>query len=194
MQRIIGIVALALSLAGCLPVTSTSPVGTTKALGADSRLVGMWQGRTDDNAPIWFAFLPDGHGGLTAIAIGIPTAKDESGYYATYSLRTTSLGRAAYMNVRAVTEDGKPASEPPAGRSIIALYRFGVPRSLALYLADENATKDAIKARKIGGTIEPGKFGDVTLTAKPADLDRFFASDAGLKLFAKPFVVLSRAQ
>ena len=192
LRHITCVVAVALALAGCLPVTSTSPVGTTKSLGADNRLVGMWQGATDDGAPAWFAFVPGAHGGITAIVIGFPSATDSSGFYGTYSVRTASLGKAAYVNAREVMENGQPVTGPLAEKFMLLLYRFRGPHTLVLYLADEDATKDAVKARKVDGTIEPGKFGDVTLTARPADLDRFFASDAALKLFTKPFVLLSR--
>ena len=35
-------IGCSLLLAGCLPVTSTTPVGTTAGLGADEALYGTW--------------------------------------------------------------------------------------------------------------------------------------------------------
>ncbi len=192
--RSLGAIALALAVLGCLPVTSTSPVGTTKGLGVDRRLTGMWLGSTGNAAPGWFAFVPDDHGGMTAIVIGFPSAKEPSGFYGTYAVQTVSLGKAAYMNAREMMENGKPATGPLAENSMLLLYRFNGKRTLSLYLVDEEAAKQAVRTGKIAGVVQSGQFGDVTLTAKPADLDKFFASDAALKLFAKPFVVLARAK
>jgi hypothetical protein len=192
--RSLGAIALVLAVSGCLPVTSTSPVGTTKGLGADRRLAGMWHGSTGNAAPGWFAFVPDDHGGMTAIVTSFPSGNESSGFYGTYAVRTASLGKAAYMNAREVMESGKPATGPLAENSMLLLYRFDGERTLTLYLVDEDAAKQAVGTGKIAGVVQGGQFGDVTLTAKPADLDRFFASDAALKLFTKPFIVLSRAK
>lgn len=192
LNRIIGIIALALGLLGCLPVTSTSPVGTTRGLGIDRRLVGMWEGSTDK--PGWLAFVPDDHGGMTGILIGFPSKKDSSAFYGTYALQTAALGKAEYMNAREMTDNGLVASGPLAKNFMPLLYRFDGERTLTLYLVDDDAAKQVIRAGKIVGVIQNGQFGDVTLTAKPADLDKFFASDAGLKLFTKPFIMLSRAR
>ena len=73
------------------------------------------------------------------------------------------------------------------------LYKFGKPHPLTLYLLDEDKVKEAIKAGKIAGTVEPGDSGDVQITADAAALDAFFATPEAAKLF-KIFVVLKRAE
>ena len=50
MKRIYAALAIAATLlvAGCLPVTSKTPVGTTAGLGADQALYGTWVGHSQD--------------------------------------------------------------------------------------------------------------------------------------------------
>lgn len=192
MKRIVVVAALALALSGCLPVTSTSPVGTTRGLGVDRRLAGMWEGSTDSGTPGWFAFVPDDHGGMTAILIGFPSTKDSDGSFETFFVRTAALGRAEYLNAQELTDNGRAATGPLAKNIMPLLYRFENERRLTLYLMDEEAAKKIVEAGRIAGVVEHEQFGDVTLTANPADLDRFFASATGLALFKKPFVVLTR--
>jgi hypothetical protein len=72
------------------------------------------------------------------------------------------------------------------------LYRISADGSLALYLIDEKAARAAIEKGALAGTVEPGEYGDVTITAGPAALDTFFASAAGRALFMKPIGILQR--
>ena len=79
------------------------------------------------------------------------------------------------------------------GGSVPVLYKVGKHHTLTLYLLDEDKVKAAIQAGKIAGTVEPGDYGDVKITADAAALDAFMATPEAAKLF-KDFVVLKRAE
>ena len=194
LKRVIFIIALAVALQSCLPVTSKSPVGSTSGFRVDDRLIGMWQGTTS-NGQVFFAFLPDDHRDIMAVMIGFPLSVNSSGFYGSYRIRTATLGKALFIDAHEVSENnGQPPTGSLAENSIPLLYRLDGERKLTLYLLDEKATKEAVKAGKIAGIVESSDYGDVTLTAPQAELDKFFASSAGLALFKQPMVALKRVQ
>jgi hypothetical protein len=59
---------------------------------------------------------------------------------------------------------------------------------------DEDATKAAIQAHKIAGTVEQGQFGDATITAAPKDLDAFLSTKKGAALFGERFATLTKME
>ncbi len=185
-------VAAALFLGACLPVTTTTPIGTTAGLGADAGLTGLWRGQENDEKgqAIYFAFFPQGDGTIKALAFEAPT-KDGGGW-SVYGIRTTTLGANRYMNVLQLEDNGKPTEPQVAATNIPLFYELGKDGTLSLALIDEDAAKEAIKSGKIAGNIETGQYGDVVITASAAQLDAFFASDAGRALFRKPFMTLHR--
>jgi hypothetical protein len=75
--------------------------------------------------------------------------------------------------------------------TVPVLYRWD-GKHLVLYLMDEKATKAAINAKRIAGTVESGEFGDATITADQATLDAFMAGREGTALFSSKFAVLTR--
>ena len=66
-------------------------------------------------------------------------------------------------------------------------------RTLTLYLLDEDKTKEAVKAGKLAGTVEPGESGDVQITAEPEALDAFMAKPEAAELF-KVLMVLKKVE
>jgi hypothetical protein len=126
--------------------------------------------------------------------IGFPASTNSSGFYGSYRVRTAALGRALFIDAHEVSENGAPTSGSLAENSIPLLYRFDGEHNLTLYLLDEKATKEVVRAGKIAGVVENFDYGDVTLTAPAAALDRFFASSAGRGLFKEPMVILKRVQ
>ncbi|MGD0191010.1 MAG: hypothetical protein ABSD74_09740 [Rhizomicrobium sp.] len=199
MRRIFVILAAAIMLAGCLPVTSTSPVGSTAGFKADPDLYGMWEGKPTDTAPedadrvAFISILPGDEGNATAVFIDMPVPV-KSGDWATYALTTAKLGIHRYINARATFADGHPADGPDAQNAFPLYYRIDPNGTLVLYLLDEDATRAAVKTGKIAGTVGRGDNGDVMLTAAPAELDAFFASKAGRALFIKPLLVMHRVK
>jgi hypothetical protein len=187
-----------LALAGCLPVTTKSPVGSTGGFKSDPALYGMWEGSPPDpkdgkNDAVFIAIMPDEDGEATAVFIDLPVPV-KSGDWGTYALKISALGPYRYLNSRTRFSDGKPAEGAEAESSFPLLYRIDGSGRLVLYLLDEDATKAAVAAGKIAGTVGSGSLGDVTLTASPRDLDAFFASRAGAALFTKPLIVLSKVK
>ncbi len=195
-KRIIVIFAAALALAGCLPVTTKTPVGSTAGFKSDPALYGMWEGAPGDShepGVAYFAILPADEGKATAVFVSMPLPV-KSGDWASYALTTTSLGPYRYINARAVYADGHPAEGSEAQNTFPILYRVGPDGTLTLYLVDEDAAKAAVNAKKIAGQVGSGTYGDVVLTAAPAELDAFFSGNAGRALFTKPLVVLHKVK
>ncbi len=193
-RRILAILAATLALAACLPVATKSPVGSTAGFKADPALYGMWEGSTGDaDAAVFIAILPNENGDATAVFIDMPVPV-KSGDWGTYALKIAALGPYRYLNARAVLANGKPAEGGESENTFPLLYAVGPNGTLTLYLLDEDAAKAAVKAGKIAGEVASGAYGDVVLTGAPADLDAFFASDAGRALFTKPMIVLHKVK
>jgi len=184
-------VALAVSLlvTACLPVTSTSPVGTTVGFTADPALSGLWRGQVHQpEGWVYITFFPQTDNTTTAVLISPPDAsrKDDSaqGDWSVYSLQTAALGPYRYMNAKEISNNGKAPDEAQAGKTF----------ALVIYLLDEKAAAVAIKSGALAGTIGQGSFGDITLTADPAALDAFMATPAGRALFVKPLILLKKVK
>ncbi|MGC9954162.1 MAG: hypothetical protein ABSD21_07775 [Rhizomicrobium sp.] len=186
-------IACTLLLAGCLPVTSKTPVGTTAGLGADEALYGTWKGHGQgEKVDTYFHFLPGKDGTVSVIFVTPKNAADNGGW-SYLTLSTAKLERNRYMNAVQVSTDGLPADESLKDSSVPILYRFGKNHRLTLYLLDEDKVKEAIQAGKIAGTVEPGNFGDVKITADAAALDAFMATPEAAELF-KVFIVLKKVE
>ena len=202
-------IACTLLLAGCLPVTSTTSVGTTAGLGADEALIGTWIGRSEDQpgndqkdkSTVYFHFVPakpQDTPAIIAVEVGCSNNKCDK-EIDLYELRTAKLGDNKFIDVLKFSDINKGVDADNAsdnglnGGSVPVLYKFGKHHTLTLYLLDEDKVKAAIQAGKIAGTVEPGDYGDVKITADAAALDAFMATRDAAKLF-KVFVVLKRAE
>jgi hypothetical protein len=194
-MKAIGIVfalVAALAAAGCLPVASKSPIGSTQGFVMDPSLIGTWKGAASgQKVASWFHFLPGRENTIMAVVV-TPSNEDDSGGWGAFALQTAKLGSNYFMNAQEVSDNGKVASDQTAQNPTPLLYKIGDDGKLTLYMLNEKATAAAIKAGKIAGTVEPGDYGDVTLTADPDALDAFFQTPEGLALFTEPFAVLTR--
>jgi hypothetical protein len=191
----IGFAALiGLGVAACPPVTSKTPVGSTVAAAPDPGLAGVWKGKTaGSKVDSYFTLFPEDDGTISAVVVTPPLGTDKGGW-GVFSVQTVVLGPNHFMNVQEMSDEGKPATGNLADSTTPLLYRLNGDGALVLYLIDETAAKNAIKAGKIAGTIGQGEYGDVALTAPAADLDAYMASPAGRALFIKPFVLLRRVK
>lgn len=193
---------LCLLLAGCLPVTTSSPVGSTAGLGADPALIGSWKviaakgtaaAEDPSEGPGFVHFLRGEDNRLTAVLIAAGSAAHKTrGDWSVYSISTATLGGRRYLNARAILESGKPAKAEDADGNIAMLYRLEADR-LTIYLMDDDKAKAAIAAGEIEGRVSDGKFGDVTLTATPQALDAYITG-AGAKLFTQKLMVLKKVE
>jgi hypothetical protein len=194
--RIALVALLGMSAAACLPVTSKTPLGTTAPtmITPEPALAGVWKGRIGTGDVFSFlTFFPQDDGTVSAVIVTPPSAKDKGGWGA-FTLQTVTLGPYHFMNVRETISDGKPGDGTMANNTTPVLYRVNGDGAIVLYIIDETAAKNAIKSGKIAGTIDPGDYGDTTLTATPGDLDTFMASPAGRALFVKPLGILRRVK
>ena len=192
--RIVIVLAVALLASACLPVTTSTPVGSTVGFQADPALSGIWRGeQAKAEGPVFVSFYPQTDGTVSVVGMSAP-GKSDSGGWAVYSMQTAALGSYHFMNAREVSDNGKASSIPDNAGTFPLLYRVNTDGALVIYLLDENATKAAIQSGKIAGTVQQGQFGDIAVTAAPADLDAFMQSPAGRALFVKPLLILKRVK
>jgi len=183
----------ALAATACLPVASKSPIGSTQGFVIDPSLIGTWKGAANgEKVASYFHFLPGRENTIMAVVV-TPPGDDDQGGWGAFALQTVKLGSNYFMNAQEVSDNGQVATDKTAQNTTPLLYKIGDDGKLTLYMLDEKATAAAIKAGKIAGTVEPGDYGDVTLTADPEALDAFFQTPEGLALFTEPFAVLTRA-
>lgn len=182
--------------AACLPVSTTAPVGSTVGLGVDPALIGTWkvipQKAEAAGSPGYVHFLHGENNSFSALLVATGTAEKGEGEWSAYALTAAELGDHHYLNARPLSQNGKPAEGREARLNVPVLYRIQRDGSIAFYLIGEEAAKAAIAAGEIAGTVSKDKLGDVTLTAPPAALDKFFATDAGASLFTERLMVLRR--
>jgi hypothetical protein len=197
--RVAFALAVSLLVTACLPVTSTTPVGSTVGFAADPALAGLWRGQVHKpEGWVYMTFFPQSDGTTTVVMISPPDAarKDDSaqGDWSVYSLQTAAVGSYRYMNAQEVSNNGKAPDPAQTGKTFPLLYRVNSDGALVIYLLDEKAATAAIKSGAIAGTIGQGQFADVTITAAPADLDAFMATPAGRALFVKPLILLKKVK
>lgn len=190
LQRAAAIGAALLACA-CLPVTTKTPVGSTVGFAPDPALVGVWRGSNDSGGSGdkkkdfgFVIFVKNEDDTMTAI---LP----EDDRWTTYSVKIARLGDHTFMSVRELLQNGKAADDGLAGQQFPILYAVK-GNKLTLALLDEKKTAAAIKSGVLAGTIEPGDYGDVHITAEPTALDAFMQSPAGLAFFAPPSIVMRK--
>jgi hypothetical protein len=193
--RLFAAFAAALFLCGCLPPTTTHPVGSTVGLANDPALVGLWRGKmeNDDNGrPVYFHFLPTLEGDITVVMV--QGGNEPDGDWTIAKITTSNLGGNHFMNATTTFADGHADDTFASGETAPILYRFDGQGHLLLALMDEDTTKAAIQAHKLEGTVEQGQFGDAKITADAKKLDAFMASKKGLALFSARFASLTKVE
>lgn len=183
------VLVVSLVLAGCLPVTSKTPVGTTAGLGADRALMGTWKGPSlldEKHQDAFFHFMAAKDGALTAAVILAKGSPDDG--WTIFNVRSATLGANKYLNAVETFDKDAPAEGDLKNANIPLLYVVK-GRTLTIYLIDEDKAKAAVKAGTLKGTIEAGDSGDVQLTADADELDAFFAKPESAQLFKAMFVL-----
>jgi hypothetical protein len=183
LTRMAAALVAALLLAGCLPVTTTTPVGTTTGLNADPSLYGTWKGydlKDKANPVVFFHFYKGQNDKMSAAMVEARGANGDG--VTLFDVTTATLGRNRFINAVMWTDKGKPVEGSLKNTTFPVLYvRQG--RSLTLYLLDEDKTRDAVRAGKIKGTVESGNNGDVVVTADAEELDAFMAKPEAKAMF-----------
>jgi hypothetical protein len=178
-------------LAACYPVTTASPIGTTVGFSTDTALAGLWRAEMaqSDDEVVFFHFLPMDDGSFKVVIVS--GGEKLNGEWSVARVRAASLGSHHFLNAEMVFNNGKQESDPSHG-TVPLLYRYESHGRVSLFLMSEDKAKEAIQSGAVAGAIEPGDFGDVTLTAEPDDLDKFFAGDDGAALFTQKFATLTK--
>ena len=179
-------------LAACFPPMTAHPVGGANAL-PDPSYVGTWNAKMAQADPgkqdAVFVFRMKG--GKLTVLITDPKEKhhdDDIGAELTGAM----VGGNRFLNARLVaTNNHQDDSGQPPG-TFPVLCKFTDARHASLYLMNDDATKAAIKAGKIKGHVEPGQFGDATITADVGALNAFMSSPAGLALFTEKIADISK--
>jgi hypothetical protein len=185
-------VCCTLLLAACFPPITAKPVGSEQA---DPSLRGLWRATMTHSDPgqdkAYFHFVPQSDGSMLVIIVS--GAKKGDGDVMGATVRTAKLGSGRVMNATLVSfdvkKDGSDEEQPPG--TIPVVYRMN-GKHLSLYLMDEKATKAAITAGRIKGTVGSGDYGDATITAEQPELDRFLSSAEGQALFSDKFAELTK--
>jgi hypothetical protein len=181
----------ALALAACYAPTTSRPVGTTVGFKVDPALIGLWQAAPEPGSHDFYYYhlLETKDGAMFAVLV---PDRGKSGDVMMFKLKTARFGNFGFLNVRVMKDPENEAPDQPPG-TVPVLYRFAAKDKLEIFIADEDATKNAIRAHKIAGT-KTGDSDDAVITADGPALDKFFRSRAGLALFQKPFAVLTRVK
>jgi hypothetical protein len=187
--RLAAAIGVALLISACLPATTKTPIGTTVGFKPDPALYGVWrdQNRGEGNEG-FVSFLKGDKDEMTAVIV---SPSRDGGDWQVFQVKTASVGGRTFMNAREILVNGKPADDGLAGQNIPVLYRVN-GRTLTLLLLDEKKTSAAIKSGVIAGTIDPGEYGDVHITADAASLDKFVQSDDGIALFSAQLIVMRK--
>lgn len=138
---------------------------------------------------VYFHFLPMDDGSFKVVIVS--GGEKLNGEWSIARVKAASLGDHHFLNAELVFNNGKRENDPKHG-TVPLLYRLESDGRVSLFLIAEDKAKDAIQSGAVAGTIEPGDFGDVTLTAEPDDLDKFFAGDDGAALFTQKFATLTK--
>src|SRR5262249_47126128 len=138
---------------------------------------------------VYFHFLPMQDGSFKVVIVSGGEKLD--GDWSLVRVKGASLGGRNFLNAGVGVNNGKKEDKAPGG-TIPLLYRTESDGRISLFIVSEQAAKDAIQKGDIAGIIEPGEFGDVTITAEPDDLDKYFGSDEGAALFSEKFATLTR--
>ena len=183
----------ALALAACYPPTTSKPVGTTVGFKSDPSLVGLWRADPEPGRhEFYYYHLLDNKDGAM-FAVLVPSGDGKAGDVMMFKFKIARFGNVGFLNVRAMMDPEHESPDQPPG-TVPVLYRFGANGKLQIFLADEDATKDAIRSHKIAGTVGTAGTDDAVVTADGTALDKFFRARAGLALFKEPFATLTRVK
>ena len=168
--------ALCVVLSGC--PESVHPLSDPAAAAPDPALFGVWHG-TFDGDEIYLHVGPGERGMTRATAV----THEKKGALKTerYVAFPTALKDLAMLNVRVL--DG---GDTPHGYT---LFKYQADkRKLTLWMLSYAAVRDDIKAGKLKGKAEDGRFGETYISAPGPELVRYLLEGDQARLFDKPLV------
>lgn len=134
-------ILLLLSLAGCLPV-SVNPLSTAENASADSRLPGVWYGKSGEDRV--FLHFVAGEGPQMQV-VEVDHEKSGKAHTTSYNVFVTAIEDSRYMNVRDAKSDNAPY--------YFARYRISSSGMLTIWLMSDKSAAKAIRAGKIEGNV-----------------------------------------
>lgn len=138
---------------------------------------------------VYFHFLPMQDGSFKVVIVS--SGEKPGGEWDVAHATAANVGEHRFLNAELVFSNGKRESDSTHG-TVPLLYHVEEDGRVDLFLMSEESAKSAIRNGAIAGTIEPGDLGDVSITAKAHDLDKFLASDEGAALFTEKFATLRK--
>ena len=184
-----------LALTGCGP-DSINPIVPLNHTAQDPRLEGVWMA-PDKNETTYYHFgqrRASGRDGKTHTSIwmdvvGVEHPKNGALSTGGYAVLPAKIGSRTYLSFAEQKQPGRG----PGSHFNFARYDFNWKGDLRIYLADEDALADAIRAGKLHGKVKSNQFGkDVLLTDSSAHLEAFFAAHDDPALFKGEPLVLHR--
>ena len=152
--------ALCLLLSSCI-VTSDNPLGSVDNAEADSRLLGDWYGKKEQNM---FRFtMKKGPWMHVDIISSKPGDKMDS-----YDFYPTTIGKNTYLNV-VIT--GKDDQDKPTKAYTFVRYTITRNRVLQMWRISQDVTAAAVRAEKLKGTVHQDKNPMMVGTPPRPDVD-----------------------
>ena len=175
--------ALAVSaLSACVSIKQ--PIGSSVGYVNDPALEGLWIGKPSDDRSLGYyhVILNDNN---TMTVVGIAPRQDKiKASWGTLELTTVVLGSNHYMNARETSDDGTPKQTS----EFYPLYYTISGDNLSIFAFDSSKVADAIKARRIEGTVSKDQYGEsVAITADGPHLDAALSTRDAPNLFAPAF-------
>ena len=166
--------ALCALLCGCL--VSLHPLSSRAEAAPDEQLFGVWYAH-DEGEDLTYLHVGRGKKGMTE-AMLVEHGGDGTYKISRYTAFPTRFEGMTLLNVIS-PEDHKDTK----GYDIMRYHIDG--NRLSLALMSEDAVKQAIKDGKLKGKVEPGTYGDTTITASGKELLAFIKSANESTLFPK---------
>ncbi len=132
--------AVMIGLAGCLP-TSKNPLSDPADAVADSRLDGVWYGKSGEDT----VFLHFVSGKAASMDIVEVDHQNGEAHTSIYTMFPSVLEGQRYMNIREKSGDDKPY--------YFARYTLSKSGVLSIWLMSEKPVAKAVKAEKLAGKV-----------------------------------------
>lgn len=175
-------IGLLLGLAGCLPV-SQNPLSPPEKAVADSRLAGVWYGKSGEDT-VFLHFVAGKGAAMDAVEVDHEKSGDAQANL--YTLFPSVIDGVRYLNIR----EKKGAEKKPY---YLARYQLSANGTLTIWMMSEKAVARAVKNEKLAGKITPKNSGDrsvdqdITITASTERLAAFLRKSDPEILFSEKF-------
>ena len=174
------LLALAGTVASCVPPESKNPLSDPAQAKPDARLVGLWAGDVD-GAVATIQFFPKTGAFLDLVITGNDGVKGAS--VLAFDAFPSTVNGKTYLNLRSKTFQGAYADKfELAPAYIFARYDVAKDASITFFPMDDDLVKESVAAGKLKGTV---KDGTVTLTASSKELAEYVRAADPEKLFKK---------